>query len=387
MNRMLSVHKSKGALNGCFRICRRYLWDTKDYLPADEMRREEKKSDHDAKLKIHQRALRHAETAVPYPVLDGPNPYVNPMFKRRVKYPSIMDLNLPLSSIEPPGGHPESWIWNKKLNKIGITRMSADLFNHPLRKDILHRVHVFERNKGRGFSHVRVKNRAEVRGSGRKVRPQKGTGMARMSDRLAPHVRGGGKAHGRRPRDFTTDLPPRVRIKALKIALSARFREGDIIIWDNFQFPHTQEEEAINLKKLWGWWNVLFVFMGNFDTNLAKATMNIDGMQPTDVRHLTVGNLLKYKKIVIDFESLAYLTEKYSLEAEVRRWNEAASINRLAEAMAPDAFPEEGKEDLVEDLITDKEYNEELLSNTWTHRPPIISNYQADWKERPQGTV
>lgn len=347
-----------------------------------------RRDDPDAESKLpkpHYTKFRHAESTVPYPVLPGPNPYTNPLFRRRVRYPSIMDIKLPLSSVEPPGGHPETWIWNKKLNKVGIQRLSPDLFNQPLRKDILHRIHVYERNKGRGFSHVRVKNRAEVRGSGRKVRPQKGTGFARMSDRLAPHVRGGGKAHGRRPRDFSIACIPRVRKLALKVALSARFREGDLIIWDNYQFAHTSEEEAIKLKYLWGWWNVLFIFTGNFDTNLAKATMNIDGMQPTDVRHLTVGNLLKYKKIVIDKESIELLTEKYSLEAEVRRWNEAASINRLAQAMEPDAFSEDEAEDKAEDVLGSEDYDEDLLSNTFTHKPIPIQRYTPDWKDYPQG--
>jgi len=334
---------------------RKFSIDSGDYIPkpkkwnADPFHAEQK-----PRMTAQPK---HAESIVPYPVLPGPNPYINPLYKKQnlrpegkinlpkgVKYGSIMDLELPLSSLDPPGGHPESWIWNHKLQKVGITKLSPDFFNQPLRKDILHRIVVYERNKGRGFSGVRVKNRAEVRGSTRKVRPQKGTGFARMSDKYAPHIRGGGKAHGRRPKDFSIGCLPKVRELALKVALSARFRQGDVIIWDNYKYPSSSKEAAEKLKMLWGWWNVMFIFRDNFDPNLAKATLEHDEMQPVDVRHLTAVSLLKYKKIVLDLATLRYLERKYSIEWEVRWWNEAASINRLAQELEPDAFPDETEE-------------------------------------------
>lgn len=72
-----------------------------------------------------------------------------------------------------------------------------------------------------------------MRGSRRKIRPQKGTGRARLGDKKSPMLRGGGKAHGPRPRDFTTGLQRKVYDLAWRTALSYRFRRGELIIVDN----------------------------------------------------------------------------------------------------------------------------------------------------------
>jgi len=367
---------------------RRFSVDSDDYLPKPK---QWNKDPFHVEQKPRVTAQpQHAESVVPYPVLPGPNPYINPLYKRPnlrpdghdrgkinlpkgVRYKSIMDLELPLSSLDPPGGHPESWIWNHKLQKVGITKLSPDMFNQSLRKDVLHRIVVYERNKGRGFSGVRVKNRAEVRGSTRKVRPQKGTGFARMSDKYAPHIRGGGKAHGRRPKDFSIGCIPKVRDMSLKVALSARWRQGDLIIWDNYKFPSSSKESADKLKQLWGWWNVCFIFRDNFDQNLAKATLEYDEMQPINVKHLTTISLLKYKKIVIDLAALRYLERRYSAEWEVRWWNEAASINRLAQELEPDAFPEDG-EDFSADFSLG-EFNYDDYIGMDASKQPHLPNY------------
>ena len=82
-----------------------------------------------------------------------------------------------------------------------------------------------------GTAHA--KTRYEVRGSARKVRPQKGSGRARLGDRKSPMLRGGGVSHGPRHRDFSTELPKKVYDLAWRTALSYRWRKGELIIVDN----------------------------------------------------------------------------------------------------------------------------------------------------------
>lgn len=78
-----------------------------------------------------------------------------------------------------------------------------------------------------------TKTRYEVRGSARKIRPQKGSGKARLGDKKSPMLRGGGVAHGPKPRDFSTGLQKKVYDLAWRTALSYRFRKGELLIVDS----------------------------------------------------------------------------------------------------------------------------------------------------------
>lgn len=102
----------------------------------------------------------------------------------------------------------------------------------PLRKDILHRAVVYEGdNARRGERHV--PHRSELPGTSRKIRPQKGTGRARLGDKKSPMLKSGAKAFGPHPRDFSTDLPAKVYNLAFRMALSYRYAQGQLIVLDD----------------------------------------------------------------------------------------------------------------------------------------------------------
>ncbi|KAI9890422.1 MAG: 54S ribosomal protein, mitochondrial [Vezdaea aestivalis] len=99
----------------------------------------------------------------------------------------------------------------------------------PFRRDILHRAVIFEGDKTRQGT-ASTKWRYEVHGGLRKLRPQKGTGAARLGDRKSPMLKGGGVAFGPKPRDFSTDLPRKIYDLAWRTALSYRYRRGQLIV-------------------------------------------------------------------------------------------------------------------------------------------------------------
>lgn len=105
----------------------------------------------------------------------------------------------------------------------------ANHLHLPLRRDILHRAVIFEGDAARQGT-ASTKWRSEVHGSGRKLRPQKGTGRARLSDKKSPSLRGGGVAFGPHPRDFSTKFPRKMYDLAWRTALSYRYRRGELII-------------------------------------------------------------------------------------------------------------------------------------------------------------
>lgn len=112
-----------------------------------------------------------------------------------------------------------------------IISVSPILFRAPLRKDVMHRVVVWHRASLRAGT-ASSKARGEVRGSTRKIRPQKGTGRARVGSSRAPHRRGGGRCFGPKPRDHYFSLPPKIRALGLRSALSAKFSEGRLTFVD-----------------------------------------------------------------------------------------------------------------------------------------------------------
>ena len=117
------------------------------------------------------------------------------------------------------------------MEPVRFEQFPSSFLYAPLRRDILHKAVVFEGDAHR-LGRASAKTRAEVRGSGRKIRPQKGTGRARLGNKKSPMLRGGGAAHGPKPRDFSTDLPRKMYAMAWRTALSYRYRRSELVLID-----------------------------------------------------------------------------------------------------------------------------------------------------------
>lgn len=189
----------------------------------------------------------------PIPRMPGPSPFVNHDYKRAniKRYQSIQNISLPISSIAPIGGHPEIWIHSSNGTKKSIYKLSPDLFNQDIRIDLLWRCVRYERHKQKHWTWHIHKHRGEIRGSGAKKRPQKGTGKARHSDFKAPQCRKGGAAHGRRPKSMETHLKRTHYQKGIKIALTARYQEGDLYVWDDFVLPRLEKPDYLKNMELY----------------------------------------------------------------------------------------------------------------------------------------
>ncbi|KAI0381819.1 ribosomal protein L4 [Hypomontagnella monticulosa] len=122
---------------------------------------------------------------------------------------------------------------------------SAKHLHLPLRRDILHLAVVYEGDNTRQGT-ASTKTRWEVAGSHKKMRPQKGTGRARVGTRQSPILRGGGKTFGPRPRDFGTKITRKVYDLAWRTALSYRYRRAELVVCqDGMELPLPAEFEAL----------------------------------------------------------------------------------------------------------------------------------------------
>ncbi|KAJ2902192.1 54S ribosomal protein yml6 mitochondrial [Zalerion maritima] len=135
------------------------------------------------------------------------------------------------------------------LEPKSLEYWSVQHLHVPMRKDLLHLAIVYEGDNTRqGTAHV--KNAWEVAGSHRKLYRQKGTGMARAGWKQSPIRKGGGKAHGpRKNRDFTTQLTRKVYDQAWRIALSYRYRRGELIVVEENGLELPVRQDFVDLCK------------------------------------------------------------------------------------------------------------------------------------------
>jgi len=186
-----------------------------------------------------------------------------------------------------------------KINgaSAGSVELGDDIFGLDPRVDILHRVVRWQRNKAQAGTH-KVKTRSETSYSRKKIYRQKGTGGARHGDRNAPIFRKGGVYKGPTPRSHAHDLPKKVRALGLKHALSAKAKEGSLVILDKATANGKTSELAKQVKEL-GWKRALVIDGAEVNTNFAKAARNIEGLDILPTIGANVYDILKRDTLVL----------------------------------------------------------------------------------------
>src|ERR671926_894805 len=124
----------------------------------------------------------------------------------------------------------------------GDVELNDAVFGVEPRADILHRVVTWQLENRRGTARP-TRERSDVARTGKKWGRQKGGGTARHGDRRAPIFIGGGKAHGPRARVFTSSLNKKVRQLGLKMALSSKARDGNLVVLDNLDVKEGKTRE------------------------------------------------------------------------------------------------------------------------------------------------
>jgi large subunit ribosomal protein L4 len=179
----------------------------------------------------------------------------------------------------------------------GSVELGDDIFGLDPRVDILHRVVRWQRNKAQAGTH-KVKTRSETSYSKKKIYRQKGTGGARHGDRNAPIFRKGGVYKGPTPRSHAHDLPKKVRTLGLKHALSAKAKEGSLVILDKATSSGKTAELAKQVKDL-GWKRALVIDGAEVNGEFAQAARNIEGLDILPTIGANVYDILKRDTLVL----------------------------------------------------------------------------------------
>ena len=179
----------------------------------------------------------------------------------------------------------------------GSIDLSDDVFGLEPRKDILHRMVIYQLAKRQQGTH-KTKERNEVRATGKKMYRQKGTGGARHGDKKASQFRGGGKAHGPRVRSHAIDLPKKVRALALRHALSAKKAAGELVIVDALASAEAKTKVLAEKFGKMGLSNALIVDT-EVDEGFGRAARNIPNVDVLPVVGANVYDILRREKLVL----------------------------------------------------------------------------------------
>ena len=186
---------------------------------------------------------------------------------------------------------------------VGKVELTDAIFGVSPRADILHRVVTWQRAKSRAGTHA-VKTVSDVAGSGKKAFKQKKTGNARQGEKYNVHMRGGGVVHGPVVRDHSIDLPKKVRALGLKMALSSKVAEGNLVIIDSEKLSAAKTSAfAKQLKKL-DIASALFVGATDLDENFKKSAANIPNIDALPTIGLNVLDILKHDKLVLTADAV-----------------------------------------------------------------------------------
>src|ERR1700752_3504226 len=195
---------------------------------------------------------------------------------------------------------------NFKNEEIGEVALSDAVFGVPFNEPLIHAaVRNFMANSRQGTS--ATKTRGAVSGAGRKLWKQKGTGRARIASLRSPLWKGGGNVHGPQPRDWSYNMPKKMRQGALRSALSERVREGNVFVVDGWTFDTPKTKEfATSLGKLGLAGKTLIVDSLDND-NLLLSARNLGHAQVVNSFGLNIYDLLYHDQLVLSRAAAAEL--------------------------------------------------------------------------------
>jgi large subunit ribosomal protein L4 len=154
-----------------------------------------------------------------------------------------------------------------------------------------------------------TKTRHEVSGSGKKLWKQKGTGRARMGSIRSPLWRHGGTVHGPQPRSYEYKLPRKMVLGALRSALSAKLRDGELKVVRSFDVAdHKTKTVVAALGKL-DVKNTALLVEAAENTNLTRGSRNLGSVKLVPTKDVTVYDLLKYKQVLLSEAAARKLSE------------------------------------------------------------------------------
>ena len=196
--------------------------------------------------------------------------------------------------------------------KGGDIELNDAVFDVEPRADILHRVVTWQLEKRRATARG-ARERSDVARTGKKFGRQKGGGTARHGDRRAPIFIGGGKAHGPRARVFSASLNKKVRALGLKMALSSKARDGNLIVLDNLDLAEGKTKELRSKLNGLGLGKTALVIDGDaLNVGFARASSNLANVDLLPAVGANVSDIMRCETLVLTKAAVERLEARFN---------------------------------------------------------------------------
>jgi large subunit ribosomal protein L4 len=197
--------------------------------------------------------------------------------------------------------------------QVKSIELPADIFEVEINVGLMHQAFVRQMANRRLGTH-KVQRRADVSRTTAKMYKQKGTGRARHGSRSATQFVGGGRPMGPQPRDYTQDMPKKMRRGAIRSALSALARDNQLVFVDTFSLKEGKTKEADRiLRALAGEQSKLLLVLGT-EENVKRSVNNIDDAKTLNVRYLNIRDLLQFGRVIVPLDTLDVIKQIWGQE-------------------------------------------------------------------------
>jgi large subunit ribosomal protein L4 len=201
-------------------------------------------------------------------------------------------------------------VFSQTKQAVGEIELPQAIFGQPLRSHLLYETVKMQLANRRRGTHS-TKTRAFVRGGGKKPWRQKGTGRARQGSTRATQWVGGATVFGPLPRDYSYRLPSGARRRALCVAMSAKNREGRLMIVDRLEVASGKTRDMVKALATLEVRSALVV-LARRDEKIERAARNLPGLKVIEVGGVNVYDLLGHEHVILTAEALKALEERLS---------------------------------------------------------------------------
>jgi len=191
---------------------------------------------------------------------------------------------------------------------VGSLELSDEVFAAPVNEHLLYEA-VRHSQAARRGGNAKTKTRHEVSGSGKKLWRQKGTGRARMGSIRSPLWRHGGTTHGPQPRDYSYKLPRKMLLGALRSALSAKLRDGELRVVSEFALSDHKTKAMRGILDVLGAPKTVLVIDNSENRNLELGSRNLEGVTLISTKEVQVYDLLSHAGVLLSQAAAEKLSE------------------------------------------------------------------------------
>ena len=200
-------------------------------------------------------------------------------------------------------------LYNLSRESVGELELADEVFAGEVNEDLFYEV-VKAQLKSRRKGSAKVKGRAEVALTSRKMYRQKGTGRARHGNAAPPQFRGGGRAHGPHPRDYSYRPPRKMRVGALRSALALKLQEGRLLVVEDFELPEIKTKGLAKVLEALEVTDGSVIVDGRDNAKLRLSAKNLASHQFLPPEGVNVYDLLRRKHLVLTKAAARALEER-----------------------------------------------------------------------------